>query len=112
MLALGWEYAILLKDEDYFNSLQHIFNALKEAQPKVKIVIDENGLSVLGDDEKWPEVLEIKIDIANNIEYIIPNGKKYFYCLFHVDGNIAVDYIDCIKKCMDSNGYKYIMKEF
>lgn len=111
MVNLGWEYAILLPEEDYVNVLQKIFEALKEIQPATKIVLGKNGLTVFGDNEKWPELLELKIDTAHNIEYVIPNGKEYLYCVFHIGGSIAKSYVDCIRLCMQVNGYQYTLEE-
>jgi hypothetical protein len=88
--------------------LHRSFKAL--AGGRYEIIQDNNGFTLNGDNAQWPEVLQISTETARNIDYAVPDGEKYIWCLFNIGGDEAYRLIRILTDSLNNAGIEYFLK--
>lgn len=109
--VMGWEKYIILNDMHYEEAVDEIYKSFQTFAPPYTIVKDDIGFTLNGDDPKWPELMEISVTIAYRINYAVPDGNKFIYCLFHMGGYEASQWIETIENTLERMGKQYIMDD-
>ncbi len=108
---MGWEYVITLKNKEYKNAVEALHNSFLERNLPYKIYRDEKGFALLSDEVEWPELFELSIHTAKDIDFVLPDGEEYIYCLFYIGRSEAFDYLETIKRTFETLKYEYFMED-
>ncbi len=109
---MGWEYGIVLTDTSKYNdAIDMLYQAFSRSFGMYEMIKDETGFGLFCDNPNWPEIMQISIDTANHLTYLISARDTYIYCLFHLGGNEAYLMIECIKNTLDTLKLSYSMND-
>lgn len=108
---MGWEMYLTIENKNYEQAFDIIYNSFQNFADQYTIIKSRTEFILNGDDEKWPEIMQMSIAVAHHMDWAVPEGEKYIYCLFHVGGKETQLFIKTMKECMDRTGIRYFMEE-
>ncbi|MDN8588461.1 hypothetical protein Q0V21_06745 [Paenibacillus sp. 11B] len=89
---VGWEYGIrTTKPAILPEVVKRLGDALTFSE-MYRLEHYEDGFVLLQEGSSWPEALQVSIEVASGMDEIV-EGELYIYCLFHVGGEFAADWL-------------------
>jgi len=110
---MGLEYFAKIDNVDYTHVIKALTDSFQVFSEIYRIESDENSLSLFRDNRKWNEVLEIKVQTANEL-YAPPSvhiGEQYLYFLYYDDEIGLPTLYDCMEATFKKMGYSYLIDE-
>ncbi|RAW15159.1 hypothetical protein DC345_14080 [Paenibacillus taichungensis] len=89
---MGWEYGIRTTNPVI---LPRIVKRLADSltfSDLYKLEHYEDGFALIQEGSSWPEALQVSIEVASEMNKIV-EGELYIYCLFHVGGEFAANWL-------------------
>lgn len=89
---VGWEYGIrTTKPAILPEVVKRLGDALTFSE-MYRLEHYEDGFVLLQEGSSWPEALQVSIEVTSGMDEIV-EGELYIYCLFHVGGEFAADWL-------------------
>ena len=108
---MGWEKYIVLENKKYEQVIDSLYKAFQKFDNQYTLIKDHTGFSLCGNNTKWPEIMEISVEVASQEDNAVPNGEKYIYCLFHICENEAYLFLQTIKSTIDNLDINYVIDD-
>lgn len=104
---MGWEKYIVLESREYELAMDSIYRAFQKYADHYTLIKEESGLTLFTNASEWPEVMQISVEVARQMDYAVNDGEKYIYCLFYIGGNETDELQQTLVKTLDCLSIPY-----
>jgi len=93
---VGWEYGIRATNPAILPGVvKRLADSLTFSE-MYRLEYYEDGFVLLQEGSSWSEALQVSIEVASEMDEVVA-GELYIYCLFHIGGEFAADWLRQLK---------------